>query len=188
MYTFVSKKTFGQLLDASHKHFILKKAFDSESSYIEVWFADKNSKPLVTEDKISIILVINWNGKYKKRRVIQFNKEIVKGYVFLSLVKYISKNIDKNISKDLRYKYSQKLLDHAKKSATDELETISKRVIQKSSEATGNLIGNKTANRTKKVSKIHNKIIQRQLQMKMIKKYLKKYIYHQKKGSKLLMV
>ena len=176
MYTFVSKKTFGQLLDASHKHFILKKAFDSESSYIEVWFADQNSKPLVTEDKISIILVI------------QFNKEIVKGYVFLSLVKYISKNIDKNISKDLRYKYSQKLLDHAKKSATDELETISKRVIQKSSEATGNLIGNKTANRTKKVSKIHNKIIQRQLQMKMIKKYLKKYIYHQKKGSKLLMV
>ena len=70
MYTFVSKKTFGQLLDASHKNFILKKAFDSEFSYIEVWFADQNSKPLETKDKTSIILVINWNGKYKKRRII----------------------------------------------------------------------------------------------------------------------
>ena len=35
------------------------KTFDSEFSYIEVWFTDKNSKPLETEDKINITLVIN---------------------------------------------------------------------------------------------------------------------------------
>ena len=44
-------------------------------------------------------------------------------------------------------KYSQKLLDHAKQSATDALKTTSKRVIQKTAEETGNLIGNKIANK-----------------------------------------
>ena len=50
-------------------------------------------------------------------------------------------------------KYSQIRLDHAKKSATDALKTSSKRVIQKTAEATGDLIGNKIANRITKVSK-----------------------------------
>ena len=58
----------------------------------------------------------------------------------------------------------QKLLDHAKKSATNALKTSSKREIQKTKEATADLIGNKIANRiTKKIEyqKIHNKIIWR---------------------------
>ena len=50
-------------------------------------------------------------------------------------------------------KYSQKLLDHAEKSATDALKTSSKRVIQKTAEATGDLISNKTANKITKLSK-----------------------------------
>ena len=33
--------------------------FNSEFSYIEVWFIDQNSKPLDIEDKININLVIN---------------------------------------------------------------------------------------------------------------------------------
>ena len=41
------------------------------------------------------------------------------------------KNIGKNISKNLSGKYSHKLLDRAKQSATDALKTTSKRVIQK---------------------------------------------------------
>ena len=50
-------------------------------------------------------------------------------------------------------KYSQKLLDHAKQSAaTEALKTTSKRVIQKTAEANGDLIGNKIANRITKVS------------------------------------
>ena len=55
----------------------------------------------------------------------------------------MGKNIDKNISKGLSGKYSQKLLDHAKQSATDALKTSSKRFIQKTAEATGDLIANK---------------------------------------------
>ena len=46
-------------------------------------------------------------------------------------------NIGKNISKNVSGKYSQKLLDHAKKSPTDRCtKTPSKRVIQKTAEAT----------------------------------------------------
>ena len=50
-------------------------------------------------------------------------------------------------------KYSQKPLDHAKQSATDALKTSSKRVIQKTAEATGDLIGNKIASKITKVSR-----------------------------------
>ena len=49
-------------------------------------------------------------------------------------------------------KYSQKLLDHAKNWATDALKTSSKRVVQKTVEATGDLIGNTIVNRITKVS------------------------------------
>ena len=70
------------------------------------------------------------------------------------------KNIGKNVSKNLSGKYSpgmlamrQKLLDHAKQSATDVLKTVSKSAIQKTAEATGDLFGNKIANKIIKVSK-----------------------------------
>ena len=35
------------------------KTFNSEFSYIEVWFTDQNPKPLEIKDKIIITLVIN---------------------------------------------------------------------------------------------------------------------------------
>ena len=59
LYTVVLNKSFGQLLDISPKHFIFLKTFNSEFSYIEVWFTDQNSKLLEIEDKINITLVIN---------------------------------------------------------------------------------------------------------------------------------
>ena len=65
------------------------------------------------------------------------HRRYVKGYGFLSF----AKNIGKNISS----KYSQKLVDSAKKSATGAIKTASKREIQKTAEATGDLICNKIA-------------------------------------------
>ena len=65
----------------------------------------------------------------------------VKGYGFLSFAKNSSD------------KYSQKLIDAAKKSTTDALKTASKRAIQKTAEATGDLIGNKIADKITSVSK-----------------------------------
>ena len=43
----------------------------------------------------------------------------------------MGKNIDKNISENLRSKCSQKLLNHVKQFASDALKTASKRAIQK---------------------------------------------------------
>ena len=54
MYTFVSNRSFGQLLDISPKSFIFLKIFNSEFSYIEVWFTGQNAKPLETEGKTNI--------------------------------------------------------------------------------------------------------------------------------------
>ena len=59
----------------------------------------------------------------------------MKEYVFLPFVK--------NKGKSLSDKYSQKLRNPAKQSATDTLKTTSKRAIQQTAEATGDLNGNK---------------------------------------------
>ena len=58
-YVFIPNKPFGQLLDVSPKNYIFLKTFSSEFLYIKVWFTGQNSKPLETEDKINITLVIN---------------------------------------------------------------------------------------------------------------------------------
>ena len=67
------------------------------------------------------------------------DRTYVKSYGFLSFAK--------NIGKDISIKYSQKLVDSAKKSATDTIATASKRAIQKTAEATGDFIGNKIADK-----------------------------------------
>ena len=65
----------------------------------------------------------------------------------------MSRNIGKNIIKNLSGKYSKTLFDHAKQSAGDAPKTVSKRAIQKIAEATGDLTGNKIAYKITKVSK-----------------------------------
>ena len=87
-----------------------------------------------------------------------------------------ARNIGKNINKNLSSKYSQKLLDHAKQSATNAFQTLSKRAIQKTAEATDDLIGKKLLIKLQESQKLQHRIIQ--LQMK--KKFSKKDIYLQK--------
>ena len=67
-------------------------------------------------------------------------RRYVKGYGFL----YFARNLNN--------KYGQKL-DSAKKSATDAFKIASKTAIQKTAEATGDLIGNKTADKITSYSK-----------------------------------
>ena len=69
----------------------------------------------------------------------------VKGCGFLYFLKNVVKDLGENISKNLSGKRSQKVFDHTKQSATDALKTVSERAIQKTVEATGDLIGNKIA-------------------------------------------
>ena len=57
----------------------------------------------------------------------------------------MGKKIGKNINKNLISKYNQKHLDHIKQLAIGVFKTALKRAIQKTEEATGDLIGNKIA-------------------------------------------
>ena len=50
-------------------------------------------------------------------------------------------------------KYGKKLMDAATKTGTDAAKTASKRVVQKTPEATGDLIGNKIADKTTSLGK-----------------------------------
>ena len=53
LYTFIPNKPFGHLLDISQ--LIFSKTFNSKFSYIEVWIAGQNSKPLEMEHKIALL-------------------------------------------------------------------------------------------------------------------------------------
>ena len=75
----------------------MKKLY-AEISYIEGWFTDQSSKPQEIEDKVYITLIIDYILKHKKS-AIQFDLEI--SYGFLSFAK--------NMSKNFRLKYKQKL-------------------------------------------------------------------------------
>ena len=87
----------------------------------------------------------------------------------------MGENIGENINKNINGKYSQILLNRAKNSATDGFKTFLKRVIQKTAEATGNLISNEIAKY--ELQKTNNKIIQKQLQISMIKLKIPKERY-----------
>ena len=73
----------------------------------------------------------------------------VKGYGFLSFAK--------NMGKSVSSKYGQKLLENAKKSTTEAIKTASKKAIQKTAVATGDLIANKVADKITSASKKSNK-------------------------------
>ena len=71
----------------------------------------------------------------------------------------------KNIYKILNSKYSQKIIDHAKQPVTVLLKTSSKRMIQKTTEATADLIRNKIADKIARASrvKLHQRITQKKM-------------------------
>ena len=72
-------------------------------------------------------------------------------------------------------KYGKKLMDDTRKTGIDAAKTASKQVVQKTAEATGDLIGNKTADKITLLSKTKSKDKKRQ------------EIYIPQKKGKLLM-
>ena len=95
----------------------------------------------------------------------------VKGYGFMSFAGSMSN------------KYGKKLVDTAKKSATDAIKTASKRPIQKTAEATGDLIGNKIADKITTVPQKKSNNNNDDVKLTTHKKDT----YQQKKDNKLLM-
>ena len=71
-------------------------------------------------------------------------------------------------------------MDTATKTGIDAAKTASKRVVQKTEEATGDLIGNKIADEITSIGKPKEKKKQKK------QKKQKKFISHQKKDNKLL--
>ena len=102
------------------------------------------------------------------------DKTYVKGYRFMSFARSMSN------------KYGKKLVDTAKKSATDAVKTAYKRAIQKTAEVTGDLIGNKIADKITSISKKSTKTLPTIDKDAELTTH-KKDIYHLKKDSKLLM-
>ena len=72
-------------------------------------------------------------------------RKYVKGYGFLSF------------AKTFKDKYGKKLLDAATKTGIDAAKTASKRVVQKTAEATADLIGNKIADKITSIGKTKEK-------------------------------
>ena len=97
---------------------------------------------------------------------------LVKGDWSLYLMKMWEKNIGKDISKNLTSKYSQKLLDHPKRLATDAIKTALKRQLKKKkntkkpAEVTGDLMMMKLPIKLQKLRNIHHRILQSQLKAK----------------------
>ena len=94
------------------------------------------------------------------------NRKYVQRYSFLSFAKNIGD------------KYDKKLMDTATKTGIDAAKTASKRVVQKTAEATGDLIEKKIADKITSVGKSKSKE----------KMKPKRFIYHQKRDNKLLMI
>ena len=72
-------------------------------------------------------------------------RKYVKGYRFLSF------------ARKCRDKFDKKLMDTETKTGIDQAKTPSKRVVQKTAEATGDLIGNKIADKVTSVGKSKEK-------------------------------
>ena len=75
----------------------------------------------------------------------------------------------------LSNKYSQKIIDTAKKSASDAIKA-SQRAIQKTAEATGDLVGNKIADKVTSISKKSTNILTTIDEDAELTTYKKRYI------------
>ena len=67
--------------------------------------------------------------------------------------KYVKRYGVLSFSKKIDNKYGKKLMDSATKTGLDAAKTTSKRLVQKTAEATGELIGNKIADKITSIGK-----------------------------------
>ena len=80
-----------------------------------------------------------------------------------------------SFARSMSNKYGEKFVDTAKTSATDAIKTASNRAIQKTAEATGDLVGNKIADKITSVSKKSTKklpTIKKDVELTTHKRYI----------------
>ena len=66
LYSFVSDKSFGQLLNIEPKVLIQSRTTDSVFHYVEIWFADENNWSLQVDDSVNIALIIQTRDFFHK--------------------------------------------------------------------------------------------------------------------------
>ena len=57
LFTFVPNKQFGQLITITPYLLTMLKTTNAEFSFIEIWLADQNNRPLEIEDNVNIALI-----------------------------------------------------------------------------------------------------------------------------------
>ena len=57
LFTFVPNKQFGQLITITPYSLTMLKTTNAEFSFIEIWLADQNNRPLEIEDNVNIALI-----------------------------------------------------------------------------------------------------------------------------------
>ena len=92
----------------------------------------------------------------------------------------------KNIGKNSSNKYSEKIINTTKRSATDAIKKASQRAIQKTAEVTDDLVGNKIADKVTSTSKESSKELPTTDEDAELSTR-KKHTYHPEKDNKLLM-
>ena len=87
-------------------------------------------------------------------------RRYVKGYGFLSFARKFGDKYGKKLmdtaTKVGTSKYGIKIIDTTKKQGSEFAKTVGKRIVQKSAEATGDLIGNKIADKITSLGKSKN--------------------------------
>ena len=58
LFSFVSNKQFGQLINISPNTLTMMNTVNTEFSFVEVWFTDQASKALEIEDNVNLTLII----------------------------------------------------------------------------------------------------------------------------------
>ena len=146
LFSFVLNKQLGQLINTSPHSLPVMNTVNTEFNFAEVCFTDQASKALEIEDNVCqcdtnyCVDII----KMRYSREPRFRK-YVKGYGFLSFARKFGN------------KYSKELMDTATKTGIDAAKMGSKRVVQKTAEATGDLIGNKLADKITSIGKPREK-------------------------------
>ena len=138
LFTFVSNKQFGQLINISPHSLTMMNTINIEFSFAEVRLTGQVSKALEIENIVLALIKMSYSTGPKFRKY-------VKGYSFLLSARKFGD------------KYGKKLMETATKTGIDTTITASKRVILETEKATGDLIGNKIADKVTSLGKTKSK-------------------------------
>ena len=133
LFTFLSNKQFGQLINVSPHSLTMMKTVNTEFSSVEVWFTNQVSKALEIEDNVNLTHIIKMRSSIEPKY-----RNYVKGYGFVSFSRKFG--IWKKISWCCNKNWNRCCKN-----------CLKERVVQKTAKGTWDLIGNKIADKTKKM-------------------------------------